>query len=145
MKEMTQPAMIRYVSRFTDGMRVLVVGSPQWDDWRTLHTELDAVLGALPGGRLAVLHDDSAYGASFYARCWVEKNCALKVPVHSENWNPDSIFTEPPHLVLAFPFRESRDTEAVLDAAREAGIPSRTAARKSWPKIRKVVKKAVES
>lgn len=129
--------------------RILVTGSRDWEDWRTVYMALNAVcdefdLWHTPSqeygrlipdpGKVSVLHGACPTGADEWADGWCIANL-LEAQRYPAKWRVlgkkagfirnEQMVNTYPDLVLAFWKNKSKGTGHTIDLAEDRGIPVR--------------------
>lgn len=121
--------------------RILVTGSRDWDDERTLFVALqDALTDAWisnPDEDVVIVHGHCPTGADALAHKWATEveNAYVEVEAHPADWEKHGKAAGPirnqqmvdlgANVCLAFPKATSRGTRHCMSAAEKAGIPVR--------------------
>jgi YspA, cpYpsA-related SLOG family len=100
-----------------DPYRILVTGSPDWDDAQELRFALiRASVPHLPD--IVVVHEASSAGAAALTAEW-----AADYGVRTETCQPDEMIAAGAEICLTFIRGASLEAARCADAARQAGIP----------------------
>lgn len=116
-------------------MRILVTGSRNWTDARTLHAALDeALTQAHDLAQVVLVHGDCPTGADQMAAEYFDR-LGLRTEAHPADWRVHGRAAGPirnahmvslgADLVLSFPLGTSRGTWHCTLLAKRAGIPVR--------------------
>lgn len=115
-------------------LRLLITGSRDWPDDRSLHSLLSMIYFA-SGKDMIIVHGDCPTGADHQAEIWATHN-GIETEKHPANWsqygrsagprrNQEMVDTKP-DMCLAFIYKRSKGATGCAAMAEKARIPTFT-------------------
>lgn len=115
-------------------MRILVTGSRDWDDWRTLEMALEGAVRGISYHKVTIVHGDCPTGADYGADSWATQR-EIEVERHPADWDKHGRKAGPlrniemvdsgADICLAFIKNHSKGATHCANYAELKGIPVR--------------------